>query len=216
VVVPALGPRWQPAGPNKPLQATAKNAPRLSAKTSVSRNPYPEQANVVPNSKQKPMWKPESVGEVIAEREFALTSPSGRNARIRIRFGKPVRGKGTSRRDPWWCPVEVRGAGLDSFHPVAGIDSLQALILALEFVSRVLPDKVEGEGLRMEWLGDTERLVLARHALSRGVEDAMLSLFVTLRDVAATLSSNEKDERRATVALRRIVNAAKPGGRSQG
>jgi hypothetical protein len=104
----------------------------------VSRNPFPEQANEVPNSKQKPMWKPESVGEVIAEREFALASPSGRNTRIWIRFGKPVRGKGTSRRDPWWCPVGVRG-----------------------------------EGLRMEWLGDTERLVLARHAAHAGVGRAV-------------------------------------------
>jgi hypothetical protein len=159
------------------------------------------------------MWKPESVGDVIAQREFVLTSRSGRKARIRVRFGKPVLGKGASRRDPWWCPVEVRGAGLDSFRPVAGIDSLQALILALELASRVLPDEVERAGFRIEWLGDSERLVLARHALSREVESAMLSLLVTLRDVAATLSSNDKDESRAAEALRRIVNSAQFGGR---
>jgi len=162
------------------------------------------------------MWQPESVGDVIAERDFLLTSRSGRKARIRVRFGRPVRGKGASRRDPWWCPVEVKGAGFDSFRPIAGIDSLQALILALELASRVLPDEVERAGFRLEWLGDSERLVLARHALSREAEEAMLSLFVTLRDVAATISSNDKEERRATEALRRIVTAAQVGGRLRG
>ena len=162
----------------------------------------------MPKRKPKTLWKPTSIGEVIAERDFVLTSGSGRKVRIRVRFGKPVRGKATSRRDPWWCPIEVKGAGLDSLRPVAGIDSLQALILALELVSRVLPDEVERAGFRIEWLGDTERLVLARHALSREVEGAMLSLFATLRDVAVTLSSNHKEEGRATLALRRIVNAS--------
>jgi hypothetical protein len=157
------------------------------------------------------MWRPAAVGDVIAEREFALTKPSGRKARIRVRFGKPVLGKGASRRDPWWCPVEVKGAGLDSFRPVAGIDSLQALILALELVTRVLPDEVERAGFRIEFLGDSERLVLARHALSREVEGALLSLFVTLRDVAAIIASDHRAERRATEVLRRIVNAAKVG-----
>lgn len=162
----------------------------------------------MPKNRSKPIWQPKSIGDVIAERQFVLTRPSGRKTRIRVRFGKPIRGKGASRSGPWWCPVEVKGAGLDSFRPVAGIDSLQALILALELASNVLPDEVERAGFRIEWLGDSERLVLARHALSRGVESAMLSLFVTLRDVAVALSSSEKEEHRVTEALRRIVNSA--------
>jgi hypothetical protein len=154
------------------------------------------------------MWKPVAIGDVIAEREFVLTRPSGRKTRIQVRFGKPIRGKGASRGDPWWCPVEVEGAGLESFRPVAGIDSLQALILALELASRVLPDEVERAGFSIEWFGDSERLVLARHGLSRGVENTMLSLFATLRDVAVALASNEKEKHRATEALRSIAKSA--------
>jgi len=161
--------------------------------------------------RNKPMWVHKSLGDVIAEREFVLTHRSKRKARILVRFGKPVLGRGASKRDPWWCPVEVKGAGLDSFRPVAGVDALQALILALELASRVLPDEVERAGFRMTWLGDGERLVLARHALSRDVEGAMLSLFATLRDVAVTLSSNDTDKRRATQSLRRIVHAGQRG-----
>jgi hypothetical protein len=159
-----------------------------------------------------PLWKPDSVGAIIAERAFVVTRGSRKAGRVRVRFGQPVQGQGGKARDPWWCPVEVHGSGLDSFHPIAGIDSLQSLILALEFVTRVLPNAAERRGLRIEWLGDTERIVLARHALSREIEGALLTLFVTLRDTAAILASDQSAELRATKSLRRIVNAAQPKG----
>lgn len=158
------------------------------------------------------MWKPESVGDVIAERNFVLTKSSGRRARLRVRFGRPVKGKGTFQRDPWWCPIEVKGAGLDSFRSVAGIDSLQALILALELVTRVLPTEAERAGFRIEWLGDSERIVLAKHTLSREVESSLWSMFCTMKDVASILASDEAAERQATRALRAIVGAARTGG----
>ena len=151
------------------------------------------------------MWKPDGLGTVIAEREFVVRKASGRAVRVRVRFGQPVKGRGGTKRDPWWCPVETKGAGLDSFRPVAGIDSLQALILALDLITRVLPMEAERVGLRLEWLGDTERLVLARQAFARSTESAMLSLFGLLRDVGAILSSDRKSEEQATAALRAIV-----------
>lgn len=169
----------------------------------------------MPRKKPEAMWKPHSVGDVIAERDFVLTGRAGRKARLRVRFGKPVRNPHGSPREPWWCPVEVKGAALDSFRPIAGIDSLQALILALELASRVLPDEAERKGFRMTWLGDSERLVLARHALSREVENGVLTLFGILRDVAATLSASDKEQRRATEALRRIVRPTQLGGASR-
>jgi hypothetical protein len=156
------------------------------------------------------MWTPETVGDVIAERDFIAKKPSGRKVRIRVRFGRPVQGKGGVKRDPWWCPVEVKGAGLDSFRPVGGIDSLQALILGLELITRVLPREAARVGLRVEWLGDSERLVLARHSLSRDMESALLTFFGTLRDVSAILASDRAEERQATIALRTIVESARP------
>jgi Domain of unknown function (DUF6968) len=156
------------------------------------------------------MWKPESVGDVIAEREFVLKRKSRRAGRVRVRFGRPIKGRGVSSRDPWWCPVEVTGAGLDRFCPVAGIDSLQALILALEFVTRILPAEAQRKGLRIEWLGDSERIVLARHSLSREVESCIFALFSTLRDTAAILASDYHGDARATRALRRIISSALP------
>ena len=34
-----------------------------------------------------------------------------------------------------WCPVEITGLGPRSLRPIAGEDSLQSLVLALEFVT---------------------------------------------------------------------------------
>jgi hypothetical protein len=153
------------------------------------------------------MWKPEKLGEVVAERTFVARNGSKRSVRIVVRFGRPVRGKGVPRHDPWWCPVEIKGAGLDSFRPIAGVDSLQALVLALDQVTVILPQGAARKGLRIDWLGDTERLVLARHALGRGTEGAMMALFGLLRDVAAILSADGDSERRTTAALRAIVKS---------
>jgi hypothetical protein len=160
------------------------------------------------------MWKPEAIGDVIAERAFTARRPSGRKSITKVRFGRPIRGVGVSARDPWWCPVEVRGAGLDSFRPVAGIDSLQSLILALELVTRVLPTEAARAGLRIEWLGDAERLVLARHVLSREAESSLLCLFGALREASSILALDHAQERRATDALRAIVKVVRPGGNS--
>jgi len=156
------------------------------------------------------MWKPESLGTVVAEREFLGRKASGRAARVRVRFGQPVKSKRGTKRDPWWCPIEIRGAGLDSFRSVAGIDSLQALILALDLITKVLPIEAERLGLRIEWLGDTERLVLARQAFARNTESAMLTLFGLLRDVGAILSPDRKSEQQTTAALRAIVESSRP------
>lgn len=104
----------------------------------------------MPKKSPGPLWKPKSIGDVIAEREVTLTRPSGRKARLRVRFGRPVRRDKASADDPWWCPVEVNGAGLDSFRPVAGSDSLQALVLALELVAEVLPHEIQRAGLKIE------------------------------------------------------------------
>jgi len=155
------------------------------------------------------IWKPDAIGTVVAEREFVARNSSGRASRVRVRFGQPVKVQGGTKRDPWWCPVETKGAGLDSFRPVAGLDSLQALILALDLVTRVLPTEAERAGLRIEWLGETERLVLARQAFARSTESAMLTLFGLLRDVGAILSSDRNSERQTTAALRAIVSSSR-------
>jgi hypothetical protein len=69
----------------------------------------------------------------------------------------PVRTPRLQRGDPWLCPVGVIGLGKLSLRPIAGEDSVQALVLALEFVTNVLPLEAQRAHGHLEWLGERER-----------------------------------------------------------
>jgi Domain of unknown function (DUF6968) len=123
------------------------------------------------------VWRPRKLGSVIAERRLRFAGPRKRARVVSLRFGQPVRSSRPERGDPWWCPVEIRGLGKRSLRPIAGEDSLQALVLAFEFVSRVLPVEAERAGGHIEWLGERERLVFA-NTLSLGLASTALQNLV--------------------------------------
>src|SRR6185503_4549877 len=103
------------------------------------------------------MWRPIEIGEVFAERR--LSFKRGRRSRlVRLSIGRPV--KGPEPRDPWWCPIHL-SAPFDKFDAIAGEDSLQCLLLALEMVQSTLPSLARSKGGRIEWLGEHERLIFA-------------------------------------------------------
>ena len=129
------------------------------------------------------MWKPTKIGQVIAQRRFHFDGRGGRRAVV-VRFGRPVRAPRAVARDPWWCPVEVEGLGVSAVRALAGEDSLQALILALEFATNELPLQAADVGGRLEWLGERERLVFAdtraRGLLGRGLQNMAEGLIEAL------------------------------------
>jgi hypothetical protein len=127
------------------------------------------------------LWKPDRLGEPIAERRLKLHRRGARPKGVRVRFGKPVRTARPRRGDPWWCPVEISGFGSRSLTPVAGEDSLQALVLALKYVTRILPVEAKRVRGRVEWLGESERPVFADTFLLRGYEQAVSNLKAGLR-----------------------------------
>jgi hypothetical protein len=103
------------------------------------------------------MWKPDDVGEVFASRRITF-SRAKRKYAVEIEIGRPV--KGPEQRDPWWCPVRV-GPPLSALEAVAGEDSLQALMLALEFLQTMLPTLAQRKRGSVEWLAEHERLIFA-------------------------------------------------------
>jgi hypothetical protein len=107
------------------------------------------------------VWRPRKLGSVIAERRLKFAEPRKRARIVSIRFGRPVRSPRPELGDPWWCPVEITGLGKRSLRPIAGEDSLQALVLAVEFVTHFLPVEAQRTGGNLEWLGERERLVFA-------------------------------------------------------
>lgn len=119
------------------------------------------------------MWRPRTLGTPIAERKLRFIGRNRRGRIVNVRFGLPIRAPRAQRRDPWWCPVQITGLGGRSLRPIAGEDSLQSLILALEFVTRVLPAEASRCGGRLEWLGEREQLIFANSLLSGMASDAL-------------------------------------------
>lgn len=126
------------------------------------------------------MWRPRTLGSVIAERTLKLDRPGRRATVVRVKFGRPVRAPRPERGDPWWCPVEISGLGKRRLEKVAGEDSLQALTLAMEFVGRVLPVEAGRAGGHLQWLGERESLIFANtftsSLLTRSVQNCMTGL----------------------------------------
>ncbi|HZI11083.1 MAG TPA: hypothetical protein VE153_11905 [Myxococcus sp.] len=85
-------------------------------------------------------------GPIVAERHFDL---DGRVKAVRVRIGKP-------RRDPktgnYWCTFAVSGLGRGMSFMVWGVDSLQALQLAMRAAGELLRE--EGQGLT--WCGESD------------------------------------------------------------
>lgn len=142
---------------------------------------------------QRSVWRPTRLGRVIAARELRLLRPRRRASSVAVRFGQPVRSPRPRRGDPWWCPVEVTGLGKRRLTPIAGEDSLQALVLALEFVTNVLPIEARRAGGHLEWLGERERLVFA-NTLSLGLAGRALQQLV--EGLMAAVDALEDGDRR--------------------
>jgi len=97
------------------------------------------------------VWRPEALGEVIAERQ-ATFELDHRSHVVYLRFGKPVYPPNPAEGDPWWCPLQVEGLGSGEIRPIAGEDSLQALLLALRFARDHLQAEAERLGGRVYWI----------------------------------------------------------------
>lgn len=129
---------------------------------------------------------------MIAKRTVTLERPRRRTTRVRVRFGFPVRAPRPERGDPWWCPVQISGLGKRRLENVPGEDSLQALILALEFASRILPDEADRAGGHLQWLGERESLVFANTFMSRMLERNLENCIAGLADAVDALENGSR------------------------
>lgn len=85
-------------------------------------------------------------GPIIAERVFEL---DGRQRAVRVRLRKPRR---DSRTGDHWCTFEVSGLARAMRFKVWGIDSLQALQLAMRAAGELLRE----QGHSLTWCGDQD------------------------------------------------------------
>jgi hypothetical protein len=101
--------------------------------------------------------KLENIGEVIASRKLTLAQEGEPSSEVLVLLGKPQQTPGY---DDFYCPYQITGAGLNRVWYSCGIDTMQALQLAMEIlqVEVDLLDKKLGGRLRWNddekgWLG---------------------------------------------------------------
>ncbi len=147
------------------------------------------------------MWKPEQLGDPIAARRVQFRA-AGRTRLVSIEIGKPI--KGPERRDPWWCPVRA-GAPFKKFVAVPGQDSLQSLVLALEFLQRALPLWAREQRGRVAWLDEQERIVFADSALRSLQLTALTNALDGLRRALTALEQSSRPPQKLLRELRTLI-----------
>lgn len=94
-----------------------------------------------PSSKAVPL------GEVIAERIFAVVKPDGAEIEITVKLGKPF--KEDSLGD-YRCPLQIVGVGNERIYAPWGEDPFVALQYAVDYIGVVLDEALAAEQIRFE------------------------------------------------------------------
>lgn len=96
------------------------------------------------------MFDLKDIGEVVAERQLYLEGQP--RATIRVMLGRPQRRPAPSNEDFSLCPYQIVGVGDESVRAAGGVDSFQALQLALEMIGSELHLKYGVEhGHKLRW-----------------------------------------------------------------
>jgi hypothetical protein len=90
----------------------------------------------------------ESVGEIIATRELQVT---GSGKVIEVRLGRPEK---FSDSDDYYCRYQIMGLGRDRVFYGAGVDQMQALVLALQNIGAELYTSNEARAGQLTWFGE--------------------------------------------------------------
>lgn len=93
--------------------------------------------------------KLESIGEVIATRTLILLRGDGAASKVVVLLGRPQQ---LPDHEDYYCPYQIKGAGDEKVRYMCGVDSFQALHLALSTLRVELEvlDKELGGKLRWE------------------------------------------------------------------
>ena len=158
------------------------------------------------------MWRPSRLGSVIAERRLRFVRRRKPARTVRVTFGRPLRSPQAERKDPWWCPVEITGLGRRRLRSIAGEDSLQALVLAFQFVTLTLPAQAERAGGRIEWLGERESLVFANTRLLNMASEALENLASGLTEAVGMLENAGARRSVSRAVVRRLRALIASGG----
>jgi hypothetical protein len=94
------------------------------------------------------------IENIIASRKVKAVDSKGKAFNLEIVIGLPFQVS----QDEWTCPVSLEGL-YKHRGPIFGVDSLQALMLAIKFVKDLLEDFFE-KGGNIYWFDDSKPVSL--------------------------------------------------------
>ena len=104
-------------------------------------------------------------GECIAERRLTFRESGGSKTRVVVKIGKPLVVPRPGR--DWYCTFTIVGWETRETKSAFGIDSLQALTLALEMLTANLRYLERRKNGKLTWLGDAGLDLLPRQEASK-------------------------------------------------
>ena len=91
------------------------------------------------------------IGQTIAIRTLRV---AGEKKNIKVRIGRPKR---FPDGEDYFCPYQIIGMGNEKVRHAAGVDAVQALVLALERIGAELYTSDEAKAGKLAWLDDNEK-----------------------------------------------------------
>lgn len=89
--------------------------------------------------------------EIVCQRMLDAVGSEGEELAIQVSIFQPL--KDEVEGGDWSCTYEISGAGATLSHAMYGVDSMQALLLALKTVRGHLESLGRSKGWRISWLG---------------------------------------------------------------
>ena len=100
----------------------------------------------------RPLFKPSSFGDVIAERKFSVAHAPERGPVVKVLLGKPEK---LPDGPDFYCPFQIVGMGPEKVRCAYGIDAFQAIQLAMSAIGAILNYPYESEDFgTLRWEGD--------------------------------------------------------------
>jgi hypothetical protein len=92
------------------------------------------------------------IGEVIAERQMTYVANDGSSTAVSVHVGKPIPDPSAEHGD-WFCPYKISGLGDSEVRAIFGVDSMQALLLAIHTIPAELAAHIRNQGGRFQSYG---------------------------------------------------------------
>jgi hypothetical protein len=92
-----------------------------------------------------------AIGEVIGERMLTLEKSAEVARQVKVLLGKPRKFQDS---EDFCCPYQIIGLGDDTIKSAAGIDSMQAIQIAMQLVASEIHNVHREDAANLRWYGN--------------------------------------------------------------